>query len=256
MTHEYEQLEDEDLQFYLNLWMFSRHLKDATKFIKEPKIQSGLKAVVTNLAEVGLKITGMVLTAGGTELLGAATAAAHAGVGSGATIAALSADGIAVPIATNVAGAIKSQTGNLQRVESFSQINNRQTNQSVQSKVTGAAKQGVKSALMVDQLTSAFQGLKQICQPRAIWDQQKRDVITSMGGILEKLDILVVEHHKDIEVTWKGSKIPLKKKTVMSRQIRDKFYTRWREFDATADKYVLRKQGKVPLLEGGPVSDG
>ena len=254
MPHDYEQLEDADLQFWLNLWMFSRHLKAATGFLKEKKIQSGLKATVTNLAEVGLKVTGLVLTTGGTELLGVGTAAAHAGIGSGATVGALSADGIAVPVSTNVAGMAKSQIGRVERADSFSQFQNRKTKQSLASKAKGAAKEGVKGVLMINQLQSAFAGLKQIGQKRQEWDAQKRDVISSMRPILTKVDELIVEHTRVIEVTWKGSKVPLKKKTVMSDQIRRKYYQRDREFANVAGAYELRKRGRVPLL-GGMQSD-
>ena len=257
MPHNYEKFEDEDLQFWLDLWLFSRHLKAATGFLKEKKIQSGLKATVTNLAEVGLKVTGKVLTAGGTELLGLGTVAAHAGISSGATVGALSADGIAVPVATKVAGRVKSQVGRVERATSFSQFQNRKTKQSLTSKAKGAAKEGVKGVLMVDQLQSAFAGLKQIAQKRQEWDAQKRDVISCMRPILARLDELIAEYTRVIKVKWKGSKLPLLKKTVMSTQIRKKYLERVRKFNRVTNAYEQKKEvgGRVPLLSGGQSGD-
>jgi len=224
-----DEIENKDLQFYLNLWLFSRHLKEMTAFLKQGKIKGGFTSAATNLAVVGLKIAGIVLTAGGTELLGAGTALAEVGgVGGGVTLAQLSADGIAVPVAENLAAALSP------------------AHISKHVKVKAAAIVVVKSVLCIETFVAIINGLKQAARPRDGWDKQKEDVIKYTRPVIGAVDELLKQHVKVINITWVGSKIPLKKKTVLSTQIKEKYQKRCEEFHTEAASNEKRKGRNIP----------
>lgn len=253
----YFRFEDEETQFFLDLWLFSRCLKDFTKAIREKKNTSGLKAVSTNLAAIGLKIAGMVLSAGGTEMLGMGTAAAEAWLSNGATLAELSAEGISVPAAEKVAGKTTTTVVGQSAPASFSSFSNMQEKRGVAEKVSAFVVNAAKNALMIPQMIAVLNGLKQIRLDSADWQRAKRDLIRSITTIIGILDEIIPWDDADREVTWKGSRVSIRKKTITSKQLLAKYQKRVEEFTRAVADRDERKERTMnePLLDSADSSD-
>lgn len=246
----YLRFEDEEDQFFLDLWLFSRSLKEATKAVQEKKLTSGFSAVLTNLAAIGLKITATALSAGGTEMLGAGTAAAEAGISSGATLGELSAEGIAVPAGQKVSSKTTTSVVGYKAPESFSAFSNIEEKKGAKQQVAELAVNAAKNAAMIPQLKALLNGLKQINLDKTEWQRAKRDVIGKITAIIDALDEIIPWEEAEREITWKGSKVTFKKKTMTSTQIKAKYNERVREFRRAAADHADRKEKSMnePIL--------
>jgi hypothetical protein len=257
-TSNYLRFEDEETQFLLDLWLFSRNLKDVTKAVNEKKITSGLLAVVTNLTHIGLKLTAAVMSAGGTEMLGVGTALVQTGLTSGVTAAELTTEGIAIPVAEKVAGKITTSVGRPQGAASFSAFSNREEKKPVLDSISEFVLNAAKNAAMVPQLTAMFNGLKQINLDRGDWQIAKQRLIDGILTIIDALDEVIPWNEAEREVTWKGSRVPLRKKSITSKQLLAKYSERVRAFRAAVESRENRKEKSLtmPLNPGsGGIAD-
>jgi len=249
----YQSQVDEDDQLFLDLWKFSRELKNVTEFVKEQKRKSGVKTITSNLAVIALKIAATAMGAGGTELLGTGTIGVEAGVSEGPALAELSAEGIAVPIAQKVSDKTTQQTSRSQILggDEFDAFHNPAGQKTTAQKVKKIAAEKAKGAVCLPQLLAVAQGLKQMHMDRGDWQRSKREMITKINTIIGFLDEIIDWDDHNKKVTWKATKRPLiKKKTITSGQLIRKYRERVRAFNTAVAKRGVRKEASAtePLL--------